>query len=131
LRKKPLTILLPDYTYSENVLLAGNANFDHEAAFGTIGGADAARVEADGAVGNGQADAETSGGALAGVVKPVEGLEDSLELFGRDACAMVHDADHGLAAGWSGFAVKGDFNRGFVGGVLKSVANNILEGAVE
>ena len=56
-------------------------------------------MEADGALGDGEAYAEASGVGAAGLVDSVEGAEDVGEVGFGDAGAVVGDFDGGVVAG--------------------------------
>jgi len=88
-------------------------------------------VEADGALGDGEADAEASGVGAAGLVDSVEGAEDVGEVGLGDAGAVVGDFDGCVMAGLDdGFGdAEGDFGVGV--GVADGVADDVLDGAVE
>ena len=93
-------------------------------------------MEADGALGDGEAYAEASGVGAAGLVDAVEGAEDVGEVGVGDAGAVVGDFDGGdvagvrLARGRDCFGdADGDFGVGV--GVADGVADYVLDGAVE
>ena len=88
-------------------------------------------MEADGALGDGEAYAEASGVGAAGLVDAVEGAEDLRELGFGDAGAVVGDFDGGeMAVVCDGFGdANGDFGAGV--GVADGVADDVFDGAVE
>ena len=80
-------------------------------------------VQADGAGGDGQAEADTAGGSVARIVHAEEGLEDFGERFGRHAGAVIA---HGDAGGVDG-SVELDIDAG-AGWGLKSLTWDAPDG---
>src|ERR1700685_398719 len=63
----------------------GQTNFDHEAALRTVGGADGAAVQCNRSFGDGEAEADASGLAAAGIVDAVERAKQLVKRFFRYA----------------------------------------------
>ncbi len=93
---------------------------------GVFGG-DVSVVDPYGAAGDGEAEADSSGGFVAGGVGSEEGVEDAGdEVFG-DAGAVVADGDFDLGL----VAVEVDFDGAAGGRVADRVADHVLKSAVE
>ena len=93
---------------------------------GVFGG-DVSVVDSYGATGDGEAEADSSGGFVSGGVGSEVGVEDAGEEVFGDTWAVVADGDFDLAF----VAVEVDFHGGIGGRIADRVAGHILKSAVE
>ena len=102
---------------------AGNDDAEHGAAGGTGGDLDAAVVQADDVIHNGQAQPHP---LAAGAGDAHEALEDAVHEFGRDAAAAVGHGEHGGAGELAGHAdADAAARRGVADGVVHQVGRHL------
>lgn len=104
---------------------------DSDSTLGPVGSAECSGVEADRALGDGEADAKASGVGTAGLIDAIEGTEDVAELSFGDDGALIRDFNGGESAGGDG--CFGDA-KGYLDvrvRVADGVADDVFDGAIE
>lgn len=102
-------------------------NRDDQTSLGVVRRADLAAVRPDGSRGDGETEPDATGGAVAGLLDTIEGLEDTNELIVADARPVIANAhDHDVV-------IDGEthIDRRTGLGVVHGVANHVVKGAAQ
>src|SRR5712692_2043082 len=106
------------------------ANLDHQATLRPVGGAHCATMQAHGALGNGQTEADAASLASAGVVNAVERPEQLVERILGHAWTRISDSNDGFRAARTLPGFEADLHSGTLLRVAGRIAHHIFDRAV-
>src|ERR1700687_5782893 len=106
-------------------------NLDLQAALWPVAGLDAATVNPNGALGNGEPQPHSAGLTATGIINAIEWAKELVQFFFGHAWTRVHDPDNRFRATTALAPLQHDLHTGAFSSIASGVANNVFNRAVQ